>query len=55
MNPDAGDFAAVVKAMTAFKRYGRPEEVAAGIAFLAGPAASYITGATLNIDGGYCA
>uniref|UniRef100_I2Q5X7 Ketoreductase domain-containing protein n=1 Tax=Desulfovibrio sp. U5L TaxID=596152 RepID=I2Q5X7_9BACT len=55
MNPDSGDFAAIVKAMTAFKRYGRPEEVAAGIVFLAGPAASYITGATLNIDGGLCA
>ena len=33
-------------------RYGRPEEVAAAIAFLAGDDASYITGQVLNIDGG---
>jgi 3-oxoacyl-[acyl-carrier protein] reductase len=34
------------------ERYGRPEEVAAAIAFLAGEDASYITGQVLNIDGG---
>jgi 3-oxoacyl-[acyl-carrier protein] reductase len=34
------------------ERYGRPEEVAAAIAFLAGDEASYITGQVLNIDGG---
>ena len=34
-------------------RMGRPEEVAAGVVFLASPGASYITGATLDIDGGY--
>jgi len=33
-------------------RFGRPEEVAAAIVFLAGPAASYITGAVLDVDGG---
>jgi 3-oxoacyl-[acyl-carrier protein] reductase len=35
------------------KRFGTPEEVAAGVLFLASPAASYVTGATLDIDGGY--
>jgi len=38
---------------TALGRYGKPEEVAALVAFLAGPAAGYITGATLAVDGGF--
>lgn len=33
--------------------YGRPEEIAAGIVFLASSAASYVTGTVLAIDGGY--
>ena len=54
-NPETADHAAGLIAMTALKRYGRPEEIAAAVAFLAGPDASYITGATFDVDGGHLA
>lgn len=52
MNPGDGDFAAQLIPLVALKRYGKTEEVAAAVAFLASPEASYITGSTLNVDGG---
>lgn len=54
MNPAGnGDFSAAQSAATALGRYGKPEEVAAAVAFLASPAAAYITGTTLTVDGGF--
>ncbi len=52
LNPAAGDWAAPQKAVTALGRYGRVDEVAALVAFIAGPESSYITGANLTVDGG---
>jgi 3-oxoacyl-[acyl-carrier protein] reductase len=52
LNPAAGDWAAPQKANTALGRYGSVNEVAALVAFVAGPDASYITGANLTVDGG---
>ena len=52
LNPAAGDWAAPQVANTALKRYGHVDEVAALVAFVAGPEASYITGANLTVDGG---
>jgi 3-oxoacyl-[acyl-carrier protein] reductase len=52
LNPAAGDWAQPQIANTALKRYGHVDEVAALVAFVAGPEASYITGANLTIDGG---
>jgi 3-oxoacyl-[acyl-carrier protein] reductase len=52
LNPAAGDWAVPQIANTALKRYGTVDEVAAMVAFVAGPQASYITGASLTVDGG---
>src|SRR3989442_586748 len=52
LNPAAGEWAVPQKAVTALDRYGHVEEVAALVAFVAGPESSYITGANLTVDGG---
>jgi 3-oxoacyl-[acyl-carrier protein] reductase len=52
LNPAAGEWAVSRKALTALNRYGSVDDVAALAAFIAGPEASYITGASLTVDGG---
>ncbi|MBC2657115.1 3-oxoacyl-ACP reductase FabG [Pseudomonas sp. MSSRFD41] len=53
MNPADSDFAASLMDLMAVGRYGRAEEVAGFVAYLASPEAAYITGASLSIDGGF--
>ena len=36
-----------------FKRFGKPEEIAWGVAYLLSPRASYVTGTVLSINGGH--
>jgi 3-oxoacyl-[acyl-carrier protein] reductase len=52
LNPAAGDWATPQTENTALKRYGHVDDIAAMVAFVAGPEASYITGASLTVDGG---
>ena len=52
LNPATGDWAVPQKAATALKRYGHVDDIAAMVAFVAGPEASYVTGANLTVDGG---
>ena len=52
LNPASGDWAVPQKAATALDRYGHVKEIAAMVAFIAGPESSYITGANLTVDGG---
>jgi 3-oxoacyl-[acyl-carrier protein] reductase len=52
LNPASGDWAVPQKAVTALNRYGSVDEIAAMVAFVAGPDSSYITGANLTVDGG---
>jgi 3-oxoacyl-[acyl-carrier protein] reductase len=55
MNPDSGEFAEMLKKLMALPRYAQADEVAAMVAYLAGPDAGFITGASLTIDGGFTA
>jgi 3-oxoacyl-[acyl-carrier protein] reductase len=52
LNPASGDWAVPQKAATALNRYGHVDEIAAMVAFVAGPESAYITGANLTVDGG---
>ncbi|CAJ1587496.1 SDR family NAD(P)-dependent oxidoreductase [[Mycobacterium] wendilense] len=54
-NPADGEFSELAKQIIALGRYGQTNEVAALVSFLAGPEAGFVTGANLNVDGGYTA
>ena len=54
-NPDAGEFADAMKERTALGHYGRPEDIASAVAYLASPEAGFITGISWNVDGGFAA
>jgi 3-oxoacyl-[acyl-carrier protein] reductase len=53
MAPKDGPIADALKGTTAVGRYGQVDEVASLTAYLAGPEAAFITGASLTVDGGY--
>ncbi len=52
LNPASGEWGAGQKAAVPLDRYGHTDEVAALVAFVAGPESSYINGANLTVDGG---
>jgi 3-oxoacyl-[acyl-carrier protein] reductase len=56
MNPADSDFGNMLRTQfMALPRYGNADEIAAMVAYLAGPEAAFVTGASLTIDGGFTA
>lgn len=53
LNPADSELGQQMTGLVPLGRYGRVEEIAGAVSFLAGPDASYVTGATLNIHGGF--
>lgn len=52
MNPSDGPFSAQMLQSVALGHYGEPKDIGMAVAFLASDEARYITGVTLNVDGG---
>jgi 3-oxoacyl-[acyl-carrier protein] reductase len=52
MNPASGEGADMQRSQTSVGHYGKPEDIANAVAFLASPAAKFITGESLTVDGG---
>jgi 3-oxoacyl-[acyl-carrier protein] reductase len=53
MNPAKGDFAEMLLKFMAVPHYGSTDDIAAMVAYLAGPETGFVTGASLTIDGGF--
>jgi len=53
MNPANGPFADALRNLMALPHFGSVDDVAAMVAYLAGPEAGFVTGASLTIDGGF--
>jgi NAD(P)-dependent dehydrogenase (short-subunit alcohol dehydrogenase family) len=52
-NPADGPNADTIRSLTALGRYAEPSEIAATVAHLVGDGGRYVTGATINVDGGF--
>ncbi|OWQ90390.1 oxidoreductase [Roseateles aquatilis] len=55
MNPEHTEFGAGLHDLMAVRRHAKADEIAAMVAYLAGPEAGFVTGADLLIDGGFAA
>ncbi|AZG15835.1 MULTISPECIES: SDR family oxidoreductase [Cupriavidus] len=55
MNPENSDFATSLHGLMALPRHAHPDEIASMVGYLAGPESSFVTGASLNVDGGFAA
>jgi 3-oxoacyl-[acyl-carrier protein] reductase len=55
MNPGDGPYSDFQRSLSAVGRYGKADEIAAAVAYLASPEAAFVTGTALKVDGGFCA
>ena len=53
LNPKDGPFADILKPLMAIPKYAEGEDVAGLVAYLAGPESRFVTGAALDVDGGF--
>jgi 3-oxoacyl-[acyl-carrier protein] reductase len=55
MNPADGPGAGFLRPVTAVGSYGRVDDIAATVAYLAGDGGRYVTGTAITVDGGFAA